>query len=81
MVSLEVCRLVEDRSKMCCGCLTFTLGEAMIPTYVTTSHMNDKCIIIAEAISRGGCSFSLSDHLVVAEWTDMEWMATATQIQ
>ena len=53
----------------------------MIPMYVTTSHMNDKCTIIAEAISRGGRSFSLSDHLVVAEWTDLEWMATATQIQ
>jgi Na+/citrate or Na+/malate symporter len=28
------------------------------------------------ALSREGCSFSLSDHLVVADQTDLEWMAT-----
>ena len=43
--------------------------------------MHNNIIIIAEAISRGGCSFSLSDHVVVAKWTDLEWMATTNQVQ
>ena len=43
---------------------------------LTKSHFS----LTAEALSRGGCSFSLSYHMVVAEWTDLEGVATTYQV-